>query len=99
MILIKVEGQPERVLEDDYITIGSGPECDIVFDDECVTRRHARLYKDNSGRWFVEDMGSASGTYLLPGPSQIYGAVPLWQGAKIRVGALHTPHVVTVVPL
>jgi uncharacterized Zn finger protein (UPF0148 family) len=32
-----------------------------------ISRRHAKIYRDPSGQWFVEDLGSRNGTFLLPG--------------------------------
>ena len=37
--------------------------CAVKLSDKTVSRRHARLMPDN-GRWLLEDLGSANGTYL-----------------------------------
>jgi len=29
-----------------------------------LSRRHAEIYQDTSGQWFVKDLGSSNGTYL-----------------------------------
>ncbi|MGB9877954.1 MAG: FHA domain-containing protein [bacterium] len=31
-----------------------------------ISRRHAELYFDPSGQWFVKDLGSRNGTFLIP---------------------------------
>jgi len=53
-------------LDDDskeaYI-IGRDPENDLVITSPAVSRRHARLYKQQS-RWIVQDLGSTSGTFV-----------------------------------
>ena len=43
--------------------LGRSPRCDYTVQDEAVSRRHAVLsYAD--GRWWVDDCGSANGTFL-----------------------------------
>ena len=41
--------------------VGRLPECDISLDDPSVSRRHARIGRQD-GVWFVEDLGSTNGT-------------------------------------
>lgn len=51
-------------LPDDMIVIGKDPGCGLVVDnDEYVSRRHARISKTD-GMLFLEDLGSANGTFL-----------------------------------
>lgn len=45
-------------------TIGSDPACDIYVDDEYVSKRHARVWRDGDGQVWVEDLGSTNGTFL-----------------------------------
>ena len=45
------------------LTIGKGPECDIVIDSKYVSTRHAQLTKSD-GRWWLQDLGSKNGTRL-----------------------------------
>lgn len=47
----------------DVITIGRGPENDIVLDAPSVSRRHARLERQGE-HWVLIDCGSANGTYV-----------------------------------
>lgn len=45
------------------LTIGRGPENDIALRAKTVSREHAVLtFRDN--RWFIEDRGSANGTFV-----------------------------------
>lgn len=62
-------------------TVGKAPDCTVaIADDGYLSRWHARLaLKD--GRVFLEDLGSANGTFL-----RIRGAVPLEVGDEILVG-------------
>jgi hypothetical protein len=43
------------------LTVGRSPSCDCVLPEECVSRRHAELRRDE-GRWFLRDLGSSNGT-------------------------------------
>lgn len=64
--------QPTRsfVLRGDAETvIGRDPACDIVLDDERVSRRHARLAFKESG-WRLFDLDSTNGTSLQGMPTQ-----------------------------
>ena len=47
--------------DQDSVTIGRTPECDIILYDPGVSRQHARISADGDG-YVVEDMGSANGT-------------------------------------
>lgn len=64
-----IEGPPSvhgrRVmLEPAAITIGRGAEADICLDASTVSRCHARLVRNASGGWRIEDLGSANGTFV-----------------------------------
>jgi GAF domain/Inner membrane component of T3SS, cytoplasmic domain len=59
--------------------VGRDPDCDVVLDDDRVSRRHATLGSDGDG-WSIADGGSKNGTYIggmlvaslpLPAPSWI----------------------------
>jgi pSer/pThr/pTyr-binding forkhead associated (FHA) protein len=42
-----------------------GQQCDIVIaDDPMLSSRHARLYRDNKGRWVLENAGSLNGVWV-----------------------------------
>jgi pSer/pThr/pTyr-binding forkhead associated (FHA) protein len=43
-------------------TLGAARDCDIVIDDPYVSRRHCRIVYEE-GRYWVEDLGSANGTF------------------------------------
>lgn len=49
--------------EDIALSIGRHSECDIVLKGNAVSRKHARLLRE-SGKWFIEDIGSSRGTKL-----------------------------------
>src|SRR5687767_9721998 len=45
------------------VYVGRGLECAVRTDDGMVSRRHAQFRNEN-GRYVVEDLGSANGTHL-----------------------------------
>jgi hypothetical protein len=58
--------QPTRsfLIEGDAATvIGRESDCDLVLDDDRVSRRHARLSFED-GAWWLADLGSKNGTSL-----------------------------------
>ena len=50
-------------LDQDTLTIGRSPDCDIFLDDITVSRRHALLVRRGSG-YAIEDQGSLNGTFV-----------------------------------
>jgi FHA domain/Domain of unknown function (DUF1707) len=49
--------------EDGRFTIGRAPACDFTVADLSVSRRHARLHKEDES-WMLSDLGSTNGTRL-----------------------------------
>jgi len=45
------------------VTLGRHPECELVFDDPTVSRRHAILCR-REDRWFLQDLDSSNGTWV-----------------------------------
>jgi hypothetical protein len=64
--------------------VGRSDDCDIVLDDGSVSRRHARLARDERGRYRIEDLGSANGTYV--DSSRVDKPTLLPDGSKLRFG-------------
>jgi hypothetical protein len=62
--------------------VGRLPECDISLDDPSVSRRHARIGRQD-GMWFVEDLGSTNGTRV--GDRSVTRA-ELADGDELRLG-------------
>lgn len=46
----------------DRFLIGRGRHCDLVIDSGKVSREHAAIVRED-GAWFIEDLGSANGTW------------------------------------
>ena len=57
---------------------------DIQVADSTVSRRHSKLV-NRQGRWFIEDLGSANGTYL--NGVKVLQSIVLTRGDQIRLGA------------
>jgi hypothetical protein len=43
------------------LRVGRAPSCDCVVPEDCVSRRHAELWREDE-RWFLRDLGSRNGT-------------------------------------
>jgi ABC-type multidrug transport system ATPase subunit len=56
-------GQVGLPLDKKIVTIGRGPENDVVLDAPQVSRNHARIVRTDD-KVFLEDLGSANGTFI-----------------------------------
>jgi len=68
---------------DSQCRIGRGPTCDIVVDQDSVSRLHA-LILNEEGRVSVRDAGSTNGTFVNDEP--VAGELRLRNGDLIKVG-------------
>ena len=50
-------------LDDERISVGRSPDCEIFLDDVTVSRRHAVLTRRDDG-FAIEDEGSLNGTFV-----------------------------------
>ena len=65
----------------DELTVGKTSECNLAIpDDDYVSRRHARIFRSD-GMLFLEDIGSANGTFL-----RVRRPIVLQDGDEIVVG-------------
>ena len=64
-------------------TIGRDEVCDVIIDDLKASRRHARLAQDETGRYFIEDLGSKNGTLVN---SEQLTRQRLHDGDQIEIG-------------
>ncbi len=74
------EGEKQHWFANSF-TIGRDPGCDICFDDDMVSRRHARVWVDR-GVWQVEDLGSRNGTRL---DGELISRAPLPPQAELQL--------------
>jgi two-component system cell cycle response regulator len=72
-------------LEAPGLSVGRGMECDLVLDEDSVSRLHCRLTHTANG-WAVLDEGSTNGTYL--NERRLSATVHLVQGELLRVGGV-----------
>jgi pSer/pThr/pTyr-binding forkhead associated (FHA) protein/tetratricopeptide (TPR) repeat protein len=66
------------------LVIGRASENDIILPDDAASTRHARIFKDSAGAYYLEDFGSSNGTFV--DNVRIRERKPLKDGAKIRIG-------------
>ena len=71
------------VLHQDVTTIGRTTDNDVAIVDRSVSRHHAQLVF-HQGQWFVEDRGSANGTYV--NGVLVRAPLLLTQGCELRLG-------------
>jgi pSer/pThr/pTyr-binding forkhead associated (FHA) protein/ribosomal protein L40E len=50
-------------LDNDRVTVGRSPDCEIFLDDVTVSRKHATLVKSGDA-FSIEDAGSLNGTFV-----------------------------------
>jgi len=74
----------ERELKD-RLTIGRGPENDLVIPSQKVSRDHAVIEFERS-RWFLEDRGSFNGTFLNGDRLRPGTSLPLRHADRIGIG-------------
>jgi pSer/pThr/pTyr-binding forkhead associated (FHA) protein len=85
---LRVESAPGLVGGSAYdlthgVTLGRGPQSDIVLQDTYASSAHARLLPQGDAI-VLEDLGSTNGTYLNGVP--LSGPQPLHEGDRIRIG-------------
>jgi hypothetical protein len=70
----------------DPVTIGRHPDCDVVLNDQEVSRQHAEVRRDEGG-FLLVDLGSLNGTKV--NGAGVKAPRPLEDGDTITIGA-HT---------
>jgi len=65
--------------------IGRSSSCDVILDNSYVSRRHARIFRDEEG-WFIEDLDSTYGTFV--DGKQVKGKTRLREGTQVKIGPL-----------
>ncbi len=83
-LIIMKDGEPqeEKVIENEYTTIGRAPDCDVIVDDGVVSRHHLRIICI-LGDCFLEDLNSANGTLVN---NRLTKKCPLEHGDIITIG-------------
>lgn len=80
-------GEPGKAffVDQDGLVFGRSSSCTVPFDDQGVSRRHARIMPLDGGEFQLEDLGSSNGTYL--NGRRIDGTYRLLHDDRIRLGA------------
>ncbi len=84
--LVVLEGPNEGAeypLGDRRLLIGRGEECDIALNDTSVSRVHADIERDDSGRFRIGDLGSSNGLRVNGMETQ---ATTLYSGDIVELG-------------
>lgn len=68
------------------LTIGRHPESDVVIADGSVSRNHARVFLDDGGQPWIEDLESFNGTFI---EGERVSRHQLESGVDIRCGEVH----------
>lgn len=86
-IIVTTPQQEPRTFEFDsgteHITIGRSDLRELRLDDSKVSRQHAEIWRDVSGRYHVRDLGSRNGTFANGDPITDY---ILTRGDQIGIG-------------
>ncbi len=81
--VVPAQGEPfDHPLEGESIVVGRSSQCDLTIADRFLSRRHARLFRQDGG-WAIEDLGSRNGT-LINGRA-VAGTMPLAEGDEIQI--------------
>lgn len=77
-------GEPGRryELEGERWVLGRSPECDVVLDVAAISRRHVILTEETGG-FFVQDLGSRNGTYI--NSQRVVDRAPLRHGDQMLI--------------
>lgn len=65
------------------VVLGRDSECDVQIRDVGISRRHSKIYRDQLGEIYIEDLGSTNGTYI--NGEQIVKK-PLNDGDRVQLG-------------
>ena len=83
--VLRATGSGKQIRLPARAVVGRGKECEVVLDDDSVSRRHAELARDDRGLYRLRDLESGNGTFLDGEP---VGKEPVLvpAGAKLRFG-------------
>ncbi len=70
-------------LAEEETLVGRDQSCQIVIDDDSVSRQHARIVREDD-TYFIEDLESRNGTFVNGEP--VDGMVPLKANDRIEIG-------------
>jgi len=65
------------------LTVGRSPSCDCILPEDCVSRRHAELWREDD-RWFLRDLRSRNGTRV--NGVRVIESVEVRPGDRLNLG-------------
>ncbi len=72
-----------KTLDSEHFVIGRAATCQLVFDSDMVSREHARIDLEPSGRYRLHDLGSRNRTYVN---GELVRDTLLTPGSILRIG-------------
>ncbi len=72
-----------KALDKPRFVIGRGQNCQVVLDDDMISREHVRIDMEADGRFRISDLGSRNKTYVN---GELIAETLLTPGDIIRVG-------------
>jgi phosphoserine phosphatase RsbU/P len=85
LIILKSGESSTHDLTVDETTLGRHPECTIQIDSNMVSRKHARVLRQD-GKFVIEDLGSGNGTTV--NGQRITAPTPLNHDDRIKLGPI-----------
>jgi phosphoserine phosphatase RsbU/P len=73
----------EVVLDPAGMIVGRSSSCDIVLDNDKISRKHARIFRDPFERWLVQDLDSRNGIKVGSERVEVYAILP---GETVTIG-------------
>jgi pSer/pThr/pTyr-binding forkhead associated (FHA) protein len=75
------------------LVIGRSPDAAIRVDDDYTSPRHARVWQDEHGQAWIEDLGSTNGTWIRrpSGAVRVGGPTKIYPGDEIGIGRTSLP--------
>lgn len=85
LVIRSPDGSEQKVPLSGEVTLGrEGGGAEVTIADKGVSRQHCRLFVADDGKVWVEDLGSANGSFV--DGQQIFEATPLRAGGELRIG-------------
>ena len=84
LIVQQAEGSVEFDLTD-RVSVGRHPNNQVPLPDRLISKEHCLIFRDQSGTYFIRDLGSQNGTFV--NSQKLHGDWLLRDGDRITLGA------------
>lgn len=88
-LIIDRNGVPEEFRLASDITIGRSLASDVRLEDTSVSKKHARIFSSGGDNFYIDDLGSETGTQVNEVPVLSGSPVKLNHGDRIQVGEVN----------